>query len=64
MGVIAKTQQQGVTILLVEHNMQIMGIVDRVIVINFGQKICEGTIEEVRENQEVVEAYFGVEDPA
>jgi branched-chain amino acid transport system ATP-binding protein len=64
MGVIGKTQQQGITILLVEHNMQIMDIVDRVIVINFGQKICEGTIEEVRENQEVLEAYFGVEDPA
>jgi ABC-type branched-subunit amino acid transport system ATPase component len=44
--------------------MQIMDIVDRVVVINFGQKICEGTIEEIRENQEVVEAYFGVEDPA
>ena len=64
MEVIEKTRQQGVTILLVEHNMQIMGIVDRVVVINFGQKICEGTIEEIRENQEVVEAYFGVEDPA
>ena len=64
MGVIEKTRLEGITILLVEHNMQIMDIVDRVVVINFGQKICEGTIEEIRENQEVVEAYFGVEDPA
>ncbi len=64
MQIIDKTRQQGITILLVEHNMQIMDIVDRVVVINFGVKICEGTIEEVRENQQVVEAYFGVEDPA
>ena len=63
MGVIDKTRQQGITIFLVEHNMQIMDIVDRVVVINFGQKISEGTIEEIRENREVVEAYFGVEDP-
>jgi branched-chain amino acid transport system ATP-binding protein len=44
--------------------MQIMDIVDRVVVINFGQKICEGTIDEVRENKEVAEAYFGIEHPA
>jgi branched-chain amino acid transport system ATP-binding protein len=64
MRIIEKTRGQGITILLVEHNMQIMDIVDRVVVINFGLKICEGTIQEVRENQRVVEAYFGVEDPA
>lgn len=64
MGIIDKTRQQGITILLVEHNMQIMDIVDRVVVINFGVKICEGTIEEVRENSQVVEAYFGTDQPA
>lgn len=64
MEVIDRTRQQGITILLVEHNMQIMDIVDRVVVINFGQKICEGTIDEVRENKEVVEAYFGTESVA
>lgn len=64
MGIIEKTRQQGISILLVEHNMQIMDIVDRVVVMNFGQKVCEGTIEEVRENQQVVEAYFGIEEPA
>jgi branched-chain amino acid transport system ATP-binding protein len=61
MKIIDKTRRQGITILLVEHNMQIMDIVDRVVVINFGLKICEGTIEEVRENPQVVEAYFGAE---
>lgn len=56
---IEKTRQQGVTILLVEHNMEIMSLCDRIIVINFGQKIAEGSIEEVRNNKEVLQAYFG-----
>ena len=64
MTTIRKTQQQGVSIVLVEHNMRIMELCDRVIVINFGQKIAEGTPEEVRENKEVIQAYFGGEDVA
>ena len=56
---IRKTQQQGMTVLIVEHNMQILELCDRVIVISFGQKICEGLPREVRENQEVITAYFG-----
>ena len=64
MDIIDKTRKRGVTILLVEHNMQVMDIVDRVVVINFGQKLCEGTIEEIRENKQVVEAYFGIAEPA
>ena len=64
MTAIRKTQQQGVSIVLVEHNMRIMELCDRVIVINFGQKIAEGTPEEVRENKEVIQAYFGGEDVA
>ena len=64
LGVIEKTRKEGITILLVEHNMKVMDIVDRVTVINFGQKIAEGTIEEVREDKQVMEAYFGVEHTA
>jgi branched-chain amino acid transport system ATP-binding protein len=56
---IRKTQQQGVTVLIVEHNMQILDLCDRVVVISFGQKICEGLPGEVRENQEVITAYLG-----
>jgi branched-chain amino acid transport system ATP-binding protein len=56
---IRKTQQQGVTVLIVEHNMQILDLCDRVVVISFGQKICEGIPGEVRENQEVITAYLG-----
>ncbi|GAJ18671.1 unnamed protein product, partial [marine sediment metagenome] len=47
---IRKTQQQGVTILIVEHNMQILDLCDRVVVISFGNKICEGLPQEVRAN--------------
>jgi branched-chain amino acid transport system ATP-binding protein len=58
---IRKTQQQGATIVVVEHNMRIMDLCDRVVVINFGQKIAEGSPQEVRENKEVIRAYFGGE---
>jgi branched-chain amino acid transport system ATP-binding protein len=61
---IRKTQQQGTTIVVVEHNMLIMNLCDRVVVINFGQKIAEGTPEEVRKNTEVIQAYFGGEHAA
>lgn len=56
---VRKTQEQGITIVLIEHNMQIMDLCDRVVVINFGQKIAEGLPGDIRDNQEVVEAYFG-----
>jgi branched-chain amino acid transport system ATP-binding protein len=61
---IKNTQQQGVTILLVEHNMRIMELCDRVVVINFGQKIAEGIPEDVRCNKEVIRAYFGGDEIA
>jgi branched-chain amino acid transport system ATP-binding protein len=56
---IEKMRHQGVSILLVEHNMQIMDICDRLVVLSFGQKIAEGTLSEVRENERVIQAYFG-----
>jgi branched-chain amino acid transport system ATP-binding protein len=58
---IRKTQQQGTTIVVIEHNMVMMKICHRVAVINFGQKIAEGTPEEIRKNKEVTQAYFGGE---
>jgi len=61
---IEKTRQQGVTILLVEHNMAVMSLCDRIIGVNYGQKIGEGSPEEVRKNKEVILAYFGGENAA
>jgi len=61
MAGIEKTRQQGTTIVVVEHNMRIMDLCDRVIVINFGHKIAEGSPKEVRENEDVIQAYFGGE---
>jgi branched-chain amino acid transport system ATP-binding protein len=61
---VRKTRAQGVTFLIVEHNMQILDLCDRVVVISFGQKISEGSPKEVREDQQVIRAYFGGEHAA
>jgi len=64
MATIKKIRQQGITILLVEHNMQVLDICESVRVMNFGKKIAEGSVEEVRQNKEVIKAYFGSEHVA
>ncbi len=57
---VRRLREIGVTILVVEHNMKlVMGICSRIIVINFGTKIAEGTPEEITSNGEVISAYLG-----
>ncbi len=53
---------RGITILLVEHDMSlVMNVSDHITVLSFGQKIAEGSAEEVEHNQEVIDAYLGTE---
>ena len=57
---IRQLNHQGYTVIVIEHDMKfIMNLCDRIMVINFGEKLCEGTPAEVQNNEQVHEAYFG-----
>jgi len=57
---LGRLKDEGMAILLVEHDMEfVMGLVDRIVVMDFGEKIAEGLPAEIRENPAVLDAYLG-----
>lgn len=62
MEIIRRIRDHGVTVLLVEHNMRaVMGLCDRIVVLNYGTKIAEGRPDAIREDREVIKAYLGTD---
>jgi branched-chain amino acid transport system ATP-binding protein len=63
LNILSKIHDFGITLLVIEHDMKVvMGISDHIFVLNFGVKIAEGSPEEIRRNEEVLEAYLGKEE--
>jgi branched-chain amino acid transport system ATP-binding protein len=62
-AMVRDVRSRGVTVLLVEHDMPaVMQISDRIVVLNFGEKIAEGPPTDIQRNESVVEAYLGIQD--
>jgi branched-chain amino acid transport system ATP-binding protein len=57
---VLKIREQGITIIMIEHVMKaVMNVSDRILVLDYGQQIAEGSPEEIARNEKVIEAYLG-----
>ncbi len=62
MDIVRSVRDEGVTVLLVEHDMHlVMNLSDEIVVMNFGEKIAEGSPEEIQRDARVIEVYLGTE---
>jgi branched-chain amino acid transport system ATP-binding protein len=60
---IERLQMDGITLVMIEHRLrELFRVANRVMVLNFGEKLIEGTPEDVLANEKVKEAYFGSEE--
>jgi branched-chain amino acid transport system ATP-binding protein len=60
---IERLQMEGITLIMIEHRLrELFQVANRILVLNFGEKLIEGTAEEVMANEQVKEAYFGSEE--
>ena len=61
--IIERIQEKGTSLLIIEHVMRmLLKVSNRLLVMTGGEKLCEGTSEEIRKDHKVLEAYFGVND--
>ena len=63
-ALIKRLAATGTTVVLVEHNMHlVMGVSDHILVLDYGRRLCEGTVEQVRNDPRVIDAYLGAANP-